>query len=97
MNEELIGWKGYLNDLWRYSNGSWTWMSGSSSVNAFLAPVQEVITTSNNNLPGSLDGSVSLVDSTKSFWAFGGYGCIVSYNSICSPFGKNIINEELIQ
>ena len=27
------GHTGYLNDLWKYSAGEWTWMSGSNVVN----------------------------------------------------------------
>ena len=30
---DSAGTSGYLNDLWKYSAGQWTWMGGSNVVN----------------------------------------------------------------
>lgn len=60
-----------LNDLWRYSAGEWTWMSGSSGVNQV-----GVYGTSGNPAPGNVPGArsqaVSWTDTTGNLWLFGG-------------------------
>jgi|SRR5580700_6360269 hypothetical protein len=58
---------GLLNDLWKYSNGQWTWMSGSSQVN-------QPGTYGNGSMPGARGNPVSWVDSSGNFWLFGGEG-----------------------
>ena len=65
--------KGYLNDLWKYSNNQWTWVSGNNSVNAAgVYGTQGVASAS--NYPGARYGAVSWIDSSGSLWLFGGYG-----------------------
>ena len=63
--------KGFLNDLWKYSNGNWTWISGNNTVN-----VVGVYGTQRGGsqfiYPGSREAPVSAIDSTGSFWIFGG-------------------------
>jgi hypothetical protein len=62
-----------LNDLWVYSAGQWTWVSGSNGTNAIGSyGVQGVAAAS--NVPGARYGSVSWTDSSGKFWLFGGYG-----------------------
>jgi N-acetylneuraminic acid mutarotase len=72
--------QGFLNDLWEYSNGQWTWINGSN-----------VGTNSNTNTPsnyGTLgvasptnqpSGRVALsswTDPNGNFWLFGGYDAV---------------------
>jgi hypothetical protein len=65
---------GYLfNDLWKYSAGEWTWMSGSNVAN------QEGIygtqgTAAAGNVPGARNGAVSWTDASGNFWLWGGVG-----------------------
>ncbi|HEX4074532.1 MAG TPA: hypothetical protein VHX49_03940 [Candidatus Acidoferrales bacterium] len=64
---------GLLNDLWKYSGGQWTWMSGSKVINqdgvygtqGMLAP---------GDTPGARFESGHWVDSNGNLWLFGGYG-----------------------
>ena len=65
--------KGYLNDLWKYSNGSWTWISGNNIINiAGVYGTQGVPSTS--IYPGSRSSMGFGIDSTGSIWIFGGFG-----------------------
>jgi len=66
---------GNHNDLWQYTigTGEWTWMSGSSGVNApgiygTLGP--PAVT----NVPGARAGGVSWIDASGKLWHFGGNG-----------------------
>ena len=62
---------GGLNDLWKYSNGTWTWISGADTVG------QKGVystTASPNNVPGARLGAASWIDSADDFWVFGGVG-----------------------
>jgi hypothetical protein len=53
----------YLNDLWKYSNGQWTWMGGSN-----LASQKGVYGTlgipSPNNMPGAKENAVAWTDAS---------------------------------
>ncbi len=58
------------NDLWKYSGGVWTWVSGASQ------PCQPGVygtqgTPSSNNIPGARDGSASWTDKSGNLWLFG--------------------------
>ena len=65
--------KGYLNDLWKYSNGEWTWMSGNKTGRvAGVYGTKGVPSTS--NYPGARDSMGFGIDSSGSIWIFGGYG-----------------------
>jgi uncharacterized membrane protein len=64
---------GYLNDLWEFSNGEWTWMGGPDSTNQ--SPVYGTEGTANAiNIPGGRIQSVGWTDTTGNFWLFGGLG-----------------------
>jgi len=63
----------YLNDLWEYSAGQWTWIGGSNLVN------QEGVygtqgTPAQGNFPGARNDSNSWTDAAGNFWLFGGDG-----------------------
>jgi N-acetylneuraminic acid mutarotase len=63
----------YLNDLWKYSSGQWTWMSGSTAgdqpgnygTKGHASPT---------NVPGARQLAVSWIDNNGNFWLFGGLG-----------------------
>lgn len=64
---------GYLNDLWKYSAGEWTWVGGSNLSN------QKGIygtqgTASPSNIPGAREGAFGCTDTAGDFWLFGGFG-----------------------
>jgi hypothetical protein len=63
---------GLLNDLWKYSGGQWTWVSGSNTQNQNGSyGVQG--TPDPANVPGARQAPVSWIDNTGNFWLFGGY------------------------
>ena len=70
---DSTGTRGYLNDLWKYSGGQWTWMSGSQTVNQ---PGSYGImgTPSPNNVPGGRYYSSAWLGNDGSFWLYGGAG-----------------------
>lgn len=65
--------EGLLNDLWKYSNGQWTWVSGAKIINqngvygsqTMLAP---------GNIPGAREEPCGWIDASGNLWLFGGYG-----------------------
>ena len=77
----LFGGNGYnsaghmaiLNDLWKYSGGQWTWVSGSDVGNqAGNYGIQG--TPAAGNIPGGRYGGVAWADGQGNFWLFGGDG-----------------------
>ena len=70
---------GYLNDLWKYnvSSNQWTWVKGdsSSTANGFYGVQGNV--SPENNPPGRI-GGLAWVDSSGSFWLFGGIHNVLS-------------------
>jgi hypothetical protein len=71
----LGGYRGWLNDLWKYtpSTGEWTWMSGSSSEDH--PPVYGTLgVPAAGNVPGARISAVSWTDSNGNLWLFGGDG-----------------------
>ena len=73
---DSAGHLGSLNDLWQFNSTTktWTWMSGSSTVDAPGSyGIQGVPATI--NVPGGRSGSVSWIDSHGNLWLFGGSGC----------------------
>ena len=72
----------YLNDLWTFSNGTWTWISGSSSINSIGVYGTQGI-ASPSNFPGGRAGSAIGFDSAGSLWVFGGYGYVVGVPCKC--------------
>jgi N-acetylneuraminic acid mutarotase len=70
-NQKTLG----LNDLWRYSNGEWTWMGGpqvTASSNSGVYGTKGVAAAS--NLPSGRDSAVAWTDRLGNFWLFGGFG-----------------------
>lgn len=61
-----------LNDLWRYSGGQWTWVSGANTGNqAGLYGTQG--TAAATNVPPGRQASVAWFDNLGNFWMFGGF------------------------
>ena len=66
---------GELNDLWEFNPTSktWTWMSGSNTVNE--SGVYGVLgNAAASNTPGGRGNTVSWTDSSGNLWLFGGLG-----------------------
>jgi N-acetylneuraminic acid mutarotase len=63
----------YLNDLWKYSGGEWTWMGG-SNVGEQSGVYGTLGTAAPGNFPGARALAVSWTDTTGNFWLFGGSG-----------------------
>jgi N-acetylneuraminic acid mutarotase len=63
----------YLNDLWKFSNGQWTWISGSQAGAASGVYGMEG-TPASSNTPGAREYAVTWADAAGDFWLFGGYG-----------------------
>jgi hypothetical protein len=77
------------NDLWKYSNGEWTWMSGSDQVCQEPGVYGTLGTPSTANVPGARDGAVGWTDKSGNLWLFGGdiihcpgYGTGQKYNDL---------------
>ena len=71
------GGSNLLNDLWEYSAGQWTWMSGlnvGGQPGIYGTLGQAALT----NIPGARWGSVSWTDTSGNLWLFGGYGYAAS-------------------
>src|SRR5215813_925618 len=60
-----------VNDLWRYSGGEWTWMSGSNMTNQ-AGSYGTQGTPAPGNVPGARSDAVSWIDASGNFWLFGG-------------------------
>ena len=62
-----------LNDLWKFSGGQWTWVSGDN-----LADQNGVYGTQTTpaaaNFPGSRWGAVGWADASRNLWLYGGWG-----------------------
>jgi len=62
-----------LNDLWKFSGGQWTWVSGAN-----LADQNGVYGTQTMpaaaNVPGSRWGAVGWTDVSNNLWFYGGWG-----------------------
>ena len=64
---------GWLNDLWKYSGGEWTWMNGADVGNQAGTYGQNGQAAS-SNVPAARTGSGSWTDTSGNLWLFGGYG-----------------------
>jgi N-acetylneuraminic acid mutarotase len=64
---------GFYNDLWKYSAGEWTWISGSSAVN-LNGRYGSQGTAASINIPGGRSNAVCWIDQAGNLWLFGGYG-----------------------
>lgn len=70
---DSTGRAGLLNDLWKYSNGEWTWISGSALINQNGAyGVQG--TPAPGNVPGARFVPSRWLDGKGNLMLFGGYG-----------------------
>ncbi len=70
---DSTGTRGYLNDLWKYSAGQWTWVSGSQYVNQ-SGSYGTLGTPGPSNVPGGRYYSSSWLGKDGSFWLYGGAG-----------------------
>jgi N-acetylneuraminic acid mutarotase len=70
---DSTGVLGYLNDLWKYSAGEWTWMGG-SNLSGQSGTYGTQGTPAPGNIPGGRIQPTSWTDASGSFWLFGGYG-----------------------
>jgi hypothetical protein len=64
---------GDFNDLWKYSAGEWTWMSGANVGNQ-PGTYGTMGTPAPGNVPGARDCPLSWTDPSGNFWLFGGAG-----------------------
>jgi hypothetical protein len=62
-----------LNDLWKYSGGAWTWMSGSTATNQPGTYGTEG-SAAIGSIPGGRVDAVDWTDAKGNLWLFGGYG-----------------------
>ena len=70
---DSAGTKQFLNDLWKYSAGEWTWMGGSNLANQ-PGTYGTQGTPAPSNVPGARLFHVSWTDAAGNFWLFGGLG-----------------------
>ncbi len=63
----------YLNDLWEYSGGQWTWVSG-SQVGGQPGTYGTQTVAAASNVPGGRSLLAAWADSNGNFWVFGGDG-----------------------
>jgi hypothetical protein len=63
---------GLLNDLWKYSGGQWTWVSGSDVINQDGVYGTQGAPAA-TNVPGGRQAGISWIDNSGNFWLFGGY------------------------
>ena len=68
---DSAGALGDMNDLWEFSGGQWTWISGSNLINQ-LGVYGVKGTAAPGNTPGARFSSSSWVDAAGDFWIFGG-------------------------
>lgn len=72
-NYDQAGMLYSLNDLWKFSQGEWTWMGGSDLSNQ-VGTYGSVGTASATNAPGARFAAVTWTDSSGNVWLFGGGG-----------------------
>lgn len=70
---DSTGGRGDLNDLWEYSAGQWTWVSGSRYINQ-PGSYGTLGTPSPSNIPGGRLYGAAWLGSDGSFWLYGGGG-----------------------
>ncbi len=70
---DSVGNETPMNDLWKYSNGQWTWIAGSNvGYQHGIYGTQGV--TDSGNIPGGRDGASTWMDTSGNIWVFGGIG-----------------------
>jgi N-acetylneuraminic acid mutarotase len=70
---DFIGNNEFLNDLWKYSSGQWTWMSG-SAIGGQPGTYGTQGAAAPNNIPGARNSEVRWIDAAGNLWLFGGGG-----------------------
>ena len=70
---DSTGTRGQLNDLWKYSNGVWTWMSGANTPSATGVYGTKGVAAS-SNVPGARNDAIGWADASGNLWLFGGGG-----------------------
>jgi N-acetylneuraminic acid mutarotase len=70
---DAAGNGGFLNDLWKFSSGQWTWVGGSEVVNQ-TSVYGALGTPAPGNGPGARFFLSPWQDANGNFWLFGGYG-----------------------
>ncbi len=73
LGHDSTGFVNYNNDLWEYSLGQWTWMSG-SDVSGQQGTYGNLGTPAPGNVPGARQLATAWTDAAGSFWLFGGHG-----------------------
>jgi hypothetical protein len=68
---DSTGTQGYLNDLWEYANGQWTWIGG-SNLGSQAGAYGALGVTAPGNVPGGRVALNGWVDTNENFWLFGG-------------------------
>jgi len=64
---------GILNDLWKFTGGQWTWVSGSNTANQ-TGVYGTQTTPAAANFPGARWGAVGWTDISSNLWFYGGWG-----------------------
>ncbi len=72
-----------LNDLWKYSNGEWTWVGGAAVIDR-QGTYGTLGKSASSNVPGARENAVSWVSETGDFWLFGGFG----FDSTATGYGE---------
>jgi hypothetical protein len=72
------GTKGYLNDLWKFQNGLWAWMGGSSSVNWGGGHETIDAVTSQNSPAGRESAEIWMDSASGALFVHGGNGYLAS-------------------
>jgi hypothetical protein len=70
--DSTSGTPGLLNDLWKFSGGTWTWISGSNTINPSGVYGTQG-TPAAANVPGGRQATMSWIDNAGNFWVFGGF------------------------
>jgi hypothetical protein len=60
-----------LGDLWRYSDGNWTWIGGTTELN-YLGNYIDYGVVNSSSLPHSRSGAAACVDGHNNVYLFGG-------------------------
>jgi N-acetylneuraminic acid mutarotase len=75
IGRDAFGDQNDLNDLWRYSHGQWTWMSGSNTGNQTQWGIYGTKgEPASDNIPGARESAVGWTDKSGDLWLFGGVG-----------------------
>ncbi|MFP5277372.1 MAG: kelch repeat-containing protein [Acidobacteriota bacterium] len=85
------GLGGNMNDLWRYSNGMWTWMAGSNLVDQYGTYGTQG-TPSPDATPGTRSGASAWTDAKGNLWLFGGLG-VGAAAHCCLGTGPFLMND----